>query len=141
MAGSGAPRVSLALRAGAAVAILLVIGLLAWVFWMSATMAGKEAGRSKLSFEARTRVSAVDLRGCLEEGRVDGLGIRRKGNTWQTRVDAPEVSTAENLARHIRIEVIEAGDERILRFYTRDGAALYRSDRRFIDACLAGGRA
>ncbi|TGX42352.1 hypothetical protein E5A74_10910 [Sphingomonas naasensis] len=123
------------------VSFLLVVGLLAWVFWMSAALAGKEAARSRLSFEARSSMFAEDLRDCLEQGRVEGLGIRRKDGAWQTNADAPAVSFAENPARHMRIEVIEAGDERVLRFYTRDGAALYRSDRRFIDACLADGHA
>ena len=137
MADSPPPRASRAHRAGAAIAILLVVGLLAWVFWMSAAMVGREAARSKLSFEAHSGVSAADLRDCLEKGRIGGLGIRRKGNTWETRIDAPAVSTAENPARHMRIEVVEAGEERILRFYTRDGVPLYGSERAFIAACLA----
>ena len=133
-----ASRISPALRWSVTLSALLVIGLLLWVFWMVAVTAGKEAARSKQSFQARTTVSASDLRRCLEDSRVDGLAIRHKGSTWQTQLGPPAVSRAENNARHTQIEVIDVGLERLLRFYTRDGLPMRKSERALITACLAG---
>jgi hypothetical protein len=66
------------------------------------------------------------------------LAIDRRGSTWQARVDAPNVASAGNNARHTRIEVIEAGGVPILRFYTRDGRPIRRAERTLIEACLEG---
>jgi cbb3-type cytochrome oxidase subunit 3 len=138
MAGATARSMSPGMRWGLAVFAMLVVGLLAWVFSMVERTVDRESARSKLIFEAHSAVSATDLRDCLESRRIDGLGIYRKGGAWNTPDEAPNISRAESRVRHTRVEIVEVGEERILRFYTRDGSPMQHSERALIDTCLAG---
>jgi hypothetical protein len=137
MAEATAPHMPPAQRRGIAIAVMAFVALGAWVSWMVARTVAREDSRSRMIFEQHSAVPAADLRHCLESKPVEGLGISQKGGAWHALPDSPDTLSATNPARHFRVDIVETGAERILRFYARDGARMYPSERSLVDQCLA----
>ena len=115
----------------------LLLGLIGAYWWASDRLLAAQSRQVVLVDERETSVPADDLRACLKPRRRDarsdggepGLG------EWGPLKAAPDTMRSYNAARHIQVDIVERGDRRIVRFYTREGRPLRSKERAVLDRC------
>jgi hypothetical protein len=119
---------------------VVILGAIALSWWVSDRVSAEQARQATLVDERETGVSADDLRACLKPRRHDtrsGGGEPGLMSEWAPLKAAPDTVRSQNPARHIQVDIVERGDHRLVRFYTRERRPLRDSERAVLDRCTA----